>query len=131
MAITFAEFRDRRKIFDIEAYTRQPIKAETIPGLEPPQILQVQRILLEGFTNVIKHAKASRVVMQARWQTAPTPTVVLRLIDNGVGLSAPALGLPGLGLPSMQARAQALGATLTLSPGDEGGAILSIVWPMA
>jgi signal transduction histidine kinase len=102
-----------------------------IPGLEPPQILQVQRILLEGFTNVIKHAKASRVVMQARWQTAPTPTVVLRLIDNGVGLSAPALGLPGLGLPSMQARAQALGAALTLSPGDEGGAILSIVWPMA
>ncbi|MEY2860560.1 MAG: hypothetical protein RL392_1018 [Pseudomonadota bacterium] len=102
-----------------------------IPGLEPPQILQVQRILLEGFTNVIKHAKASRVVMQARWQTAPTPTVVLRLIDNGVGLSAPVLGLPGLGLPSMQARAQALGAALTLSPGDEGGAILSIVWPMA
>jgi hypothetical protein len=32
-----AEFRDRRKIFDIEAYTRQPFKAETIPGLEPQQ----------------------------------------------------------------------------------------------
>ena len=37
LAITFAEFRDRRKIFDIEAYTRQPIKAETIPGMEPQQ----------------------------------------------------------------------------------------------
>ncbi len=37
LAITFAEMRDRRKIFDIEAYTRQPIKAETIPGLEPQQ----------------------------------------------------------------------------------------------
>ncbi len=37
LAITFAEFRDRRKIFDIEAYTRQPIKSETIPGLEPQQ----------------------------------------------------------------------------------------------
>jgi superfamily II DNA/RNA helicase len=37
LAITFAEFRDRRKIFDIEAYTRQPIKAETVPGLEPQQ----------------------------------------------------------------------------------------------
>jgi len=35
--VTFAEFRDRRKIFDIEAYTRQPIKAEVVPGLEPQQ----------------------------------------------------------------------------------------------
>jgi signal transduction histidine kinase len=102
-----------------------------IPGLEPPQILQVQRILLEGFTNVIKHAKASRVVMQARWQTEPQPAVWLQLIDNGVGLSAPALELPGLGLPSMRARAKALGATLTLSSGDAGGAILNIVWPVA
>ena len=37
LAITMAEFRDRRKIFDIEAYTRQQFKAETIPGLEPQQ----------------------------------------------------------------------------------------------
>jgi superfamily II DNA/RNA helicase len=37
LAVTMAEFRDRRKIFDIEAYTRQQFKAETIPGLEPQQ----------------------------------------------------------------------------------------------
>jgi superfamily II DNA/RNA helicase len=37
LAVTFAEFRDRRKIFDIEAFTRQPFKAETIPGIEPQQ----------------------------------------------------------------------------------------------
>ncbi len=37
LAVTFAELRDRRKIFDIEAYTRQPFKAETVPGLEPQQ----------------------------------------------------------------------------------------------
>jgi superfamily II DNA/RNA helicase len=36
-AVTFAEFRDRRKIFDIEGYSRQPFKAEVIPGLEPTQ----------------------------------------------------------------------------------------------
>jgi superfamily II DNA/RNA helicase len=35
LAVTFAEFRDRRKIFDIEGFTKQPFKAETIPGLEP------------------------------------------------------------------------------------------------
>jgi superfamily II DNA/RNA helicase len=37
LAVTFAELRDRRKIFDIEAYSRQPIKAEVVPGLEPQQ----------------------------------------------------------------------------------------------
>jgi superfamily II DNA/RNA helicase len=37
LAVTFAEFRDRRKIFDIEGFTRQQFKAEAIPGLEPQQ----------------------------------------------------------------------------------------------
>ncbi|WCM94600.1 DEAD/DEAH box helicase [Acidovorax sp. NCPPB 2350] len=37
LAVTFAEFRDRRKIFDIEGYSKQPFKAEVIPGLEPQQ----------------------------------------------------------------------------------------------
>ena len=35
IAVTFAEGRDRRRVFEIEGFTRQPIKAEVIPGLEP------------------------------------------------------------------------------------------------
>ncbi len=37
LAVTFAEARDRRKIMDIESYTRQPFKAEVVEGLEPKQ----------------------------------------------------------------------------------------------
>ncbi|WP_353233586.1 DEAD/DEAH box helicase [Diaphorobacter ruginosibacter] len=37
LAVTFAEFRDRRRVFDIEGYTRQRFKPEVIPGLEPTQ----------------------------------------------------------------------------------------------
>ena len=37
LAITFAEFRDRRKIYDIESYSRQQFKAEVVPGMEPSQ----------------------------------------------------------------------------------------------
>ncbi len=37
LAVTFAELRDRRKIGDIENYTRQRITVETVPGLEPQQ----------------------------------------------------------------------------------------------
>jgi superfamily II DNA/RNA helicase len=43
LAVTFAEFRDRRKIFDIEAFTRQPFMAETIPGIEPQQRFPTSR----------------------------------------------------------------------------------------
>ena len=37
LAVTLAEGRDRRRIFDIEAFTRQQFKSEVIPGLEPQQ----------------------------------------------------------------------------------------------
>jgi hypothetical protein len=37
IAVSFAEIRDRRRIMDIEQYTRTPFKAEVIPGLEPKQ----------------------------------------------------------------------------------------------
>ena len=40
LAVTLAEFRDKRKIFDIEAYTRQQFIAEVIPGMEPTQRLE-------------------------------------------------------------------------------------------
>ncbi len=35
LAVTLAEFRDRRRLADIEAYTQQPFRALTIDGLEP------------------------------------------------------------------------------------------------
>ena len=37
IAVSFAEIRDRRRIMDIEQFTRTPFKAEVIPGLEPKQ----------------------------------------------------------------------------------------------
>ena len=37
IAVSFAEIRDRRRIMDIEQYTRTAFKAEMIPGLEPKQ----------------------------------------------------------------------------------------------
>jgi superfamily II DNA/RNA helicase len=43
LAVTFAELRDRRRIFDIESFNRQPIKAEVVPGLEPKQRIPESR----------------------------------------------------------------------------------------
>jgi len=35
LAVTLAEFRDRRRLADIEAWTRQPFRPLTVAGLEP------------------------------------------------------------------------------------------------
>ena len=35
IAVTFAEFRDQRRVFDIEAFTKQVFKPEVVPGMEP------------------------------------------------------------------------------------------------
>lgn len=43
IAVTLAEVRDRRKIGDIESYTRQPFKAEVIPGLEPKTRIETRK----------------------------------------------------------------------------------------
>ena len=37
IAVTFAEFRDRRKIMDIEFHSNHNFKGETVPGMEPQQ----------------------------------------------------------------------------------------------
>jgi superfamily II DNA/RNA helicase len=49
LAITFAEFRDRRKIGDIEHYSKQRFNAEVIPGLEPKQRFEAPRPSRPGF----------------------------------------------------------------------------------
>jgi signal transduction histidine kinase len=103
-----------------------------IPGLSPQAILQVQRILLEAFTNVLKHARASRVTVQARWQDGDPPAVLLKLLDNGSGLpaAAPAEAPPGHGIANMRARASAIGASLSIEPAPLGGTCVFIEWPL-
>jgi superfamily II DNA/RNA helicase len=49
LAVTFAEFRDRRKIGDIEFYSKQRFTAEVIPGLEPKQRFQPTSAPRSGF----------------------------------------------------------------------------------
>lgn len=88
----------------------------------------LQRLLLEGFTNVLKHAQASQVRVEAAVHEA---SLVLRLSDDGVGLGvrSGAQG-NGLGLPSMQARALRLGGVLDLLPVSPQGLCVSLRLPL-
>jgi signal transduction histidine kinase len=104
----------------------------SISQLSPQAVFQVQRILLEAFTNVLKHARATRVTVHAEWREGEVPAVVLRLSDNGVGLQ-PAAGAEasrGHGVSNMQARATSIGASLELCTQPTGGTCLELIWPI-
>jgi signal transduction histidine kinase len=103
-----------------------------IEGLAPPSILQLQRILLEAFTNVLKHARARRIVVQAHWQEGPAGGVVLRVSDDGVGLLARHrdVEIHGQGLTNMRVRAAAIGATLRIESAASGGTCIVVDWPV-
>jgi signal transduction histidine kinase len=102
----------------------------TLPQLSPQSVLQVQRILLEGFTNVLKHARASEVAVQAQVvDTEGGEVIQLSLTDNGVGLPAQREGA-GHGVANMQSRAASIGASLRVERGPEGGTSVVLHWPM-
>jgi two-component system sensor histidine kinase UhpB len=69
----------------------------------------------EALTNVLKHAKASRVEVSLAQSDA---RLTLMISDNGLGRAAPAGS--GRGLANMRARALRLGATLELALGEDG-----------
>jgi signal transduction histidine kinase len=102
-----------------------------LAGLSPQAVLQVQRILLEAFTNVLRHAAARSVTVRAHCLHAPPgpSQIVLSLLDDGIGIgAAPPAG--GQGLASMRARAAAIGVTVDIEPGPAGGTCVTLRWPL-
>lgn len=79
-----------------------------MPGLGPAQILDVLRILQEAVTNVIKHARASRIVLAA-FQAGPDVAIAIR--DDGAG---PGEQSGGNGLRNMARRAERLGGQVEI-----------------
>jgi len=102
--------------------------------LSPHTVLQVQRILLEAFTNVLKHARATRVAVRTRWHAAED-RVALQIADNGIGLhadaAAPESPRHGHGLDNMRARAAAIGASLRIEAAAGGGVCVALDWRIA
>ena len=84
--------------------------------LTPANVLHVLRILQEAFTNVIKHTGATVIRVATRVDGA---SVAIEVSDDGGGFDGD--GRPGgHGLGNMHRRAQALGATLAVTPSAEG-----------
>lgn len=100
-------------------------------SLSPQVVLHIQRILLEAFTNVLKHANARRIIVSAQWQEEAAQ-VLLRVRDDGVGIAPSALlqQTGGRGLENMRQRAQHIGATVEIRPLQPVGTEIMLVCPI-
>ena len=103
-----------------------------LEGLTPTVVLQLQRVLQEAFTNVIRHAQATQLWVRAWLDVGPPEQLVLSVEDDGQGIVAlPAVSGDGQGqgLVSMHARAVAIGAELTICSGTRGGTLVRLALP--
>lgn len=93
------------------------VKAENVPqDLEPDMAVACFRIVQESITNILRHAKATKIHVTLGQEEH---SLDLCIKDDGIGISA--REMPGtaavrstLGLLGMQERAQALGGRITI-----------------
>lgn len=95
-----------------------------LPALSEDAELVVYRVAQEALTNVARHSHATAVELE---MGAADGTVVLRVCDDGVGLSGTE---PRGGVQGMRERAMLVGARLTLDEGPVGGARVTLFVPV-
>jgi signal transduction histidine kinase len=83
------------------------------PGVD----ISAYRIVQEGLTNALKHAKAQRATVRVRFVD---DRVELEIADDGRGSSAQSNG-SGHGLSGMRERVALYGGTLDAGPQPQGG----------
>ncbi len=97
-------------------------------ALPADQTVETLKIVREALTNIVKHARATRVTLDAR---SPDGKLVLCIQDNGVGFdSKKKLGAERRGLRNMQQRAEALDGDLAVQSEPGRGTMLTLTVPL-
>lgn len=95
--------------YDIPCQLRRP---DELPPLDPHLAITVFRILQEALTNIIRHAKASHIMVELAIREQ---RLCLTVVDDGIGLPAVRQrGQGGIGLVSMRERAFAASGTFCI-----------------
>jgi signal transduction histidine kinase len=140
LATVLATLRYRLQPRLTEAGVEVVWNVEELPvqnNLTPKAVLEVQRILLEAVTNVLKHAQATKIVIGGHLYSSGSDGpdyVQLTVEDNGVGISQPGSSARGHGLKIMDTRARGIGATLSVERGGTFdkpvGTKIALKWPV-
>ncbi|WP_328473791.1 sensor histidine kinase [Actinoplanes sp. NBC_00393] len=102
------------------------VKLGAVPDahLAPEVAVAVYRLVAEGLTNALRHARAGQVAVEVR---TTSDTVQVDVTDDGVGGPI----VPGVGLSSLRRRAEELGGTLQVDAGAGRGTRLRLEMPAA
>ncbi len=85
-------------------------------GVRSSQLVHIVRIVQECLANVLMHSEAKTVRVTCRYEEQPTPSMLLEVLDNGVGMAErPPQEIRGKGLNGIKERAQTIGADLKIS----------------
>jgi signal transduction histidine kinase len=94
--------------------------------VSPDMAMHLFRLAQESVNNAIKHGKAHRVILRL---VQGDCGAVLSIEDDGVGLPPERPAGRGLGLRIMNYRAQKIGGTLDIRPGEKGGTVVACSFP--
>lgn len=100
---------------------------DALPPLSAAAEVATFRIIEEAVTNVVKHARATQVVVTLRVEAA---ALFITIGDDGIGLRTVGES-NGLGLQSMRERATEIGGTCVVTPNPVGrGTLISVTVPI-
>jgi signal transduction histidine kinase len=97
-----------------------------LPWMEPPDALNVLRLVQEALVNVLKHAKATSVRVATR---NLGHHVEIHIEDNGCGFD-PKTITPGRGMHSQTRRTERLGGELQIESTPGRGTLLHLQLPI-
>lgn len=95
-------------------------------GLTPAAEAALYRIVTEAFTNVVRHARATRCEVRF---TTTTEHVMAEISDDGTGSDTDEADRHGVGLSSMAARANEVGGFVTARPMPDRGFCVAVTLP--
>jgi signal transduction histidine kinase len=100
------------------------LELEAEPELETPRAVHVFRIVQEALNNAQRHASAGAIAVRLQRHR-------ITVTDDGVGFDPAAPGVRGrrLGLTSMEERAAAIGAALTIEAAPGAGTTVTLELP--
>jgi PAS domain S-box-containing protein len=86
--------------------------------------VHLYRIAQEAISNAARHGKATRIVVTLQEKR----DILLRIEDNGVGISRSQLPGKGMGLHLMPYRARMIGASFEIGPLETGGTVVQCIY---
>ncbi|WP_235595775.1 sensor histidine kinase [Mastigocoleus testarum] len=98
-------------------------------NLKPEIKIAIYRITQEAFTNIFKHAEATKVKIKINVKNQKSNSLQLIIDDNGKGFK-PNQNTTGFGLQSMRDRALTVGGTLNVETAPNSGCKITATFPI-